>query len=77
MASYETFVIYAAIQDEMWDQVSLKLLGSERYTNVLIGANPLYNRVVRFDGGEILLIPSVATSTAVGTLPWSTNYSLT
>ena len=74
---YETFVIYSAISDEMWDQVALKLLGSERYANILIGANPLYNRTVRFDGGEVLIIPAVTTTVVTGPYPWSSTFRIT
>jgi hypothetical protein len=50
---YQTFLIYSAISDEMWDQVSLKLYGSERYANILIGANPLgCGFGMGFDGSE-------------------------
>jgi hypothetical protein len=74
--AYETFVIYSAIQGEQWDQVSLKLLGAERYANVLIGANPLYNRTVFFSGGEVLLIPAVSTTALTGQFPWSSTYRI-
>lgn len=74
--TYETWIIYSAVQDEEWDQVALKLLGAERYANLLIGANPLYNRVKRFDGGEVLLIPAVTTTELTGSFPWSSTYRI-
>jgi len=74
---YQTFVIYAAMQDEQWDQVALKLLGSEIYCNILIAANPLYNRLMRFVGGEILIIPAVPKAALTGPYPWSSTYQLT
>ena len=76
-SSFETFVIYAAISGEMWDNIALKLLGAERYSNLLIGANPLYNRTVFFEGGEIIIVPAVASSVTTGPYPWSSTYSLT
>jgi hypothetical protein len=75
--TYATWIIYSAIQEEMWDQVALKLLGAEKYANVLIAANPLYNRLVRFDGGEVLLIPAVTTTELTGVFPWSSTYRIT
>jgi hypothetical protein len=74
--AYETFVIYSAISGEMFDQVALKLLGAERYANILIGANPLYNRTVFFSGGEVLLIPAVTTTQLLGQFPWSATYQI-
>jgi hypothetical protein len=74
--TYETFVIYSAIQGEWWDQIALKLLGSEIYENLLIAANPLYQRTVRFSGGEVLLVPTVSTTALTGSLPWSATYRL-
>jgi hypothetical protein len=76
-SQYETFVIYSALQGEMFDQIALKLLGAEKYANLLIGANPLYHKVIRFDGGEVLIVPAVPTNVVVGAFPWSTTYSLT
>jgi hypothetical protein len=75
--AYETFVIYSALQDEQFDMIALKLLGAEHFSNLLIGANPLYNRVFRFDGGEILIIPGVSSSAVTGPYPWSSTYQLT
>lgn len=75
--AYETFVIYSAISGEMFDQIALKLLGAERYSNLLIGANPLYNRVMFFDGGEVLIVPAVATPAPTGPFPWSSTFALT
>jgi hypothetical protein len=74
---YETFVIYSCLQDEQWDQIALKLLGSERFSNLLIAANPLYNRFFRFLGEEILIIPSVPKAALTGPYPWSSTYALT
>lgn len=74
--TYETFVIYSAIQEEQFDQIALKLLGAERYANLLIGANPLYNNVFRFDGGEVLLIPAVSSAELTGPFPWSATYRI-
>jgi hypothetical protein len=77
MASYTTYVIYAALQDDQFDSIALKLLGAERFSNLLIAANPLYNRYFRFLGGEILIIPVVSSSELTGDFPWSSTYALT
>jgi hypothetical protein len=77
MATFSTYVIYAALQDDQFDSIALKLLGAEIYTNLLIAANPLYNRYFRFLGGEILIIPVVSSASLTGNFPWSSTFALT
>ena len=60
----------------MWDYISRKLYGSERYANVLMRVNPAYLKVVTFDAGTVLTAPTVTLATSVSTIPWGSVYAL-
>ena len=68
--------VYPTKQGEMWDYISRKLYGSERFCNVLMRANPLYLDVVTFDAGIQLSVPAVNISGAISTVPWGSIYAL-
>jgi hypothetical protein len=72
--TYQTFTIYRVIQDETWDQVSFKMYGVERYANVLMSANSIYQSTVFFDGSEVLIIPQLATVSTTQIMPWNLAY---
>ena len=72
--TWATFTVYTTLGDETWDQVSLKVYGSERFANVLLRANPIYSDVVFFDSGMVLILPQLATVANISTMPWNTTY---
>lgn len=51
---------YTCTEGETFDSVSLKLYGDERYAWELLMANPALCHLARFQGGEVLAIPTVA-----------------
>jgi hypothetical protein len=55
----------------MWDQIALKIYGSERYTNVLMRANPTLASVITFDAGIPLIVPVVNVSSNISVTPWT------
>jgi hypothetical protein len=72
--TYQTFTVYAALGDETWDQVALKCYGAERFANVLMRANPVYQNIVFFDSGMVLIIPQIAQVSPVSVMPWNLAY---
>lgn len=67
---------YSTIGGEMFDQISRKIWGKERWANVLIRANPQYAAVVTFDPGIQLIVPAVDTSALISPIPWGSVYAL-
>jgi hypothetical protein len=65
---------YSTIGGEMFDQISRKLYGQERYENVLMRENPQYMDVVKFDPGCILTVPAIQVSTNYSAVPWGSIY---
>ena len=48
---------YTTIQGDMWDSVSLKVYGNEKYIDKLIKANFKYREEAVFPAGIVLKIP--------------------
>jgi hypothetical protein len=67
---------YTTIGGEMWDQISRKIYGKERWENVLMRANPAYLNVVRFNPGIVLTVPAIDTVTLISSVPWGSVYVL-
>jgi hypothetical protein len=67
---------YTTVQGEMWDFISRKVYGSERFMNVLIRANRAYLQVVSFDSGAVLQTPEIVTTRKISSVPWGTIYAL-
>jgi hypothetical protein len=72
--AYQTFTIYSTVGDETWDQISLKMYGAERYANVLMSANSIYQDIVFFDSGMVLIIPQLASVSSTEIMPWNLSY---
>lgn len=51
--------IYTTIQGDMWDSVSLKVYGNEKYIDKLIEANLKYREEAVFSAGIVLNIPII------------------
>ena len=67
---------YVTVQGEMWDYISRKIYGTERFANVLIRENPAYLHVVTFDAGAVLVAPAISITQKISTVPWGTIYVL-
>lgn len=62
---------YVTKKGDMWDQIALDTLGSELYANQLIDANFAYSKLMVFDAGVELIIPSINTAKSdVDLPPW-------
>lgn len=57
---------------DTWDWVAMAIYGDEKYTPILLQANPAYVDRVAFDGTEILTLPDLDTEDAdeAQTAPW-------
>lgn len=61
---------YITTQGDMWDYVAYKAMGSQRYTDLLINANPQYKDVAVLPGNIKLVIPDVDTPRPSSLPPW-------
>ncbi len=50
---------YTTIQGDMWDSISLKIYGNERYIDKLMEANFKYRQEAVFSAGVVLNIPEI------------------
>ena len=50
---------YVTIQGDMWDSISLKFYGNEKYIDKLIAANFKYREEAVFSAGIVLNIPEI------------------
>lgn len=55
---------YTTIQGDMWDSVSFKVYGDEKYIDKLIEANFKYREEAVFSAGIILNIPEISESSS-------------
>jgi phage tail protein X len=62
---------YLAPQGAVWDWISWKHYGDERYIDVLLKANPTLRRIVRFEVPTLIIIPDkpIVPSNSVTQLP--------
>lgn len=60
---------YTTVQGDMWDMISYRLFGAERYMVKLIEANPDHADTVIFSAGVVLTIPTLETATTPQILP--------
>jgi phage tail protein X len=62
---------YLTPQGAVWDWISRKHYGDERFIDVLLKANPSVRHVVRFEKPTLIMIPDkpVAPSNSVTQLP--------
>jgi len=51
--------VYTTIQGDMWDSISLKFYGNEKYIDKLMEANFKYREEAVFSAGIVLNIPEI------------------
>lgn len=61
---------YTTLSGDIWDNIAYKQLGGERYTSVLMEANPEYLDVVMFPAGVELVLPDITSPTPETLPPW-------
>lgn len=53
---------YTTVQGDMWDSISFKFYGSDKYIDRLIEANFKYREEAVFSAGIVLNIPKITDS---------------
>lgn len=61
---------YTTLSGDVWDNIAYKQLGGERYTSLLMEANPDYLDIVIFPAGVELVLPEVTSPTPETLPPW-------
>ena len=62
--------IYRTIQGDMWDSISLKVYGTDRYSRELLKANPQHMNIVIFSSGVELICPEISQEESSTLPPW-------
>lgn len=66
--------IYVTQEDDTWDLIAHRVMGSTKYTHLLIAENITLADIVFFDSGTELTIPDVlgstSSSSSVNLPPW-------
>ncbi len=62
--------VYTTEQGDMWDLISRKVFGSEKYASDLMRANPVYLDVAVFSAGAQLVCPDIEIQRATPLPPW-------
>lgn len=66
----DTGITYSPSAGEAFDEAALAVYGDERYTFLLLAANPDHCHKMRFDGTETLIIPEREEPQTAEQLPW-------
>lgn len=61
---------YTTISGDVWDMIAKEQLGGERYTSLLMQANPEHLNTVVFSAGVSLVLPEVTTPIPERLPPW-------
>lgn len=61
---------YVTVQGDMWDAISYKLYGSEKYTGLLMQANMEFLDTFVFSAGTVLNVPALEAGKAADMPPW-------
>lgn len=61
---------YTTISGDVWDMIAKEQLGGERYTSLLMQANPEHLNTVVFSAGLSLVLPEVTTPIPESLPPW-------
>lgn len=62
--------IYTTIHGDMWDSISYKVYGKDKYSMELIKANPAYANVAVFSSGIELICPELIIEEISTLPPW-------
>ena len=62
--------IYTTIHGDMWDSISYKVYGKDKYSMELIKANPAYANVVVFSSSVELICPELTLEETSILPPW-------
>ena len=60
---------YTTVSGDMWDLISKKVYGDEKFTDVLFNANPEYRMLYTFPAGIVLDIPEIEERISADDLP--------
>lgn len=61
---------YKTVSGDCWDYIAYKTLGSERYMDMILAANPEYRELAVLPAGLRLHIPAVETPKPQKLPPW-------
>nr|DAR51368.1 MAG TPA: hypothetical protein [Caudoviricetes sp.] len=61
---------YTTISGDVWDMIAKEQLGGERYTSLLMQANPEHLNTVVFSAGVSLVLLEVTTPIPESLPPW-------
>jgi len=64
---------YLAPQGSVWDQISYKFYGDERFIDALLNANPSLRHIVKFEESALVIIPdrpAVHPDSVTSLPPW-------
>lgn len=60
---------YTTVSGDMWDLISKKVYGDEKFTDILINANPEHRMLYTFPAGIALDIPEIEERISADDLP--------
>lgn len=60
---------YTTRSGDMWDAISYRALGSEKYMDLMLDANPDHNYVAQFPDGVVLNVPELPAPDRPSSLP--------
>ncbi len=61
---------YTTVQGDMWDSISYKIYGSERYMGLLMQANLKLLDIFIFSSGTVLDVPELSRNTEDAAPEW-------
>lgn len=63
---------YTTIQGDMWDSISYKVYGNEKYMGLLMQGNPEHIETFIFGAGTVLTVPALKEETTADLPSWRT-----
>lgn len=61
---------YSTVQGDMWDLISYRVYGSEKYVKILLEANPAYRNIAIFPADIDIICPVIPSSESRVLPPW-------
>lgn len=61
---------YSTVQGDMWDMISYRVYGSEKYVKILLEANPVYRNIAIFPADIDIICPVITSSESRVLPPW-------